>query len=596
MECGICLDPLKSPKELPCNHSFCQECLHGYCKGRSLILCPNCKKPTVVPKDGIQGFITQHIKQVTQGQTQDIPCSNCNLADKKAAVRCLDCKEFFCHKCHASHDSLKIMKDHRVISVEDLSSGEIALSSASNYTCKDHDGETKRFYCETCQTPICRDCIVLDHRQHQYIGIKAATKDHIQKLTDLTKQVEYSRIKCNDEIKKIDKVEMTLAATSTEVKKKLQQIKIEYQKQLDATFKMCVTDVDAIEVERMRALHQIKDDVQTKLSKIENACDLATKVTQVGSDHHISSIFSTLSASLEEVCKTTNEPTLTNDALGYIGVESFTQPDYTSMVRVRRHERWKQVAEFNTQDELPNPWEIALHPNGDIAVTNGIHRSAKIFSKKADYKYTFKGSFDTNLDDIVITPDNRYLLTGKHEILFYDSQGNRLSSTTTYDITNTRSRPVTLATDSHGRIIVLLQTGKTISIHHADGHLMSKFTTQIRPLGLAVTSQEDIVATMDNTSVQLMDYKGQNIRVLQQPPDVASWFPINVCCSQQGEIFIINWGSPKSVYRYTAAGDVCLGCVAVGFDKPVGIDVTEDGQRLYVADADQNMIKVFQRQ
>ncbi len=488
------------------------------------------------------------------------------------------------------------MKDHRVINIADLSSGDVAFASTTTRMCSDHPGEEKRFYCKTCQLPICRDCTVLEHHQHQYQSLKIASEDQVQKLMDLAKQGQSSKKKYTDEVRKVEDVEKKLDATSDNVKKTLRQIKSEYQKQLDATFKNRESELDSIKADRAKRLDQIKKELTTKLSKIDNACDLATKVVQMGSDHDVTSIFPTLSQSLQDICDVKDKTIRADESLGYIGVESFSQPDYTNMVRVTKSQKWKQVAEFDTQNELPLPWEIAVHPNGNIALTNGNLRSAKIFGQDGKSKYTFKGRFDSSIDDITLTPDDRFILTGNDEILFYDTQGNLLSSVGTYDINNKRSWPVTLATDSRGRILTLLSSKNTISIHHANGHPISKFSTKIRPLGLAVSSQNDIVATMDNRSVHLMDYKGQNVRVLQQPQDATVWYPINVCCSQQGEIFITSWGSPNAVYRYTAAGDKCLGCVADGFHKPVGLDITEDGQKLYVVDSEKCVIKVFERQ
>ena len=64
MHCGICLEPFKKPRGLPCLHSFCEECLERWAKANnkdsyskpSVIVCPNCKKAVAIPAEGIQGF------------------------------------------------------------------------------------------------------------------------------------------------------------------------------------------------------------------------------------------------------------------------------------------------------------------------------------------------------------------------------------------------------------------------------------------------------------------------------------------------------------------------------------------------------------
>ena len=92
-----------------------------------------------------------------------------------------------------------------------------------------------------------------------------------------------------------------------------------------------------------------------------------------------------------------------------------------------------------------------------------------------------------------------------------------------------------------------------------------------------------------------MDYSGNNVRVVKPPPGVSKWEPYAICCNKQGEIFVVNYGYPKAVYRYTADGDECLGCVITGLEHPYGIAITEDGQQLYVTESRQQVVKIFQR-
>ena len=71
LECGICLDRFRQPRGLPCLHSFCQDCLEKYCKGRKHIICPNCKKVTTLPKEGVAG-LPAHFMVNSLQQTLDM--------------------------------------------------------------------------------------------------------------------------------------------------------------------------------------------------------------------------------------------------------------------------------------------------------------------------------------------------------------------------------------------------------------------------------------------------------------------------------------------------------------------------------------------
>ena len=142
-----------------------------------------------------------------------------------------------------------------------------------------------------------------------------------------------------------------------------------------------------------------------------------------------------------------------------------------------------------------------------------------------------------------------------------------------------------VAVDSSGKIVAAL-VDNTISIHNADGSLISKFATQSEPFRLAVTSNGQIVSSFyateseQSTSVQLIDYSGGNIRVIQPPAEGKVGSPGFVCC-RQGEIFVsyTNAGDSSGVYRYTSEGDY-LGCVTTGVNYPQGIALSKDGMEL----------------
>ena len=46
MRCPICFDLFDRPHSLPCQHSFCYECVMGCFRATSKMECPLCKAPT----------------------------------------------------------------------------------------------------------------------------------------------------------------------------------------------------------------------------------------------------------------------------------------------------------------------------------------------------------------------------------------------------------------------------------------------------------------------------------------------------------------------------------------------------------------------
>lgn len=478
------------------------------------------------------------IFQIKENDTRDvILCSNCSRPEKEATVRCLDCKEYFCCTCQTFHDGLKAMKDHTLVHVEDPRSGQnvTSMTTVKDQKCLDHDGKAKRFYCQTCEKPICIDCTVLNHRQHQRISLKDASKMQVAKLLDLVKKGEDSKKKCMNAINKTDKVAEDLNAASKDAKKKLHEIKSKYQQQLDAIFKNHETDVDLLESQRAMKLADIKKYLEIQLAKVENACELAANVTHMGSEYDIASIYPTLSASLEEIVLTT-EPDFVRIGerlLGSFDEETIMKRKFLNVVSLVKGVTWVWTGQFSTF----SPFGISLNQEGHVAITTKHHlrrSQAQLFSHDGSVKYTFQGPFRADLWDIAITPDNKYVLPGESEILFYDGKGNRLEypKAVTYGLNNKPSGIRSLAVDIKGRIIVGLE-GNTISIHHPDGRVLFKFAThaQTHTMGLGVTSKGNIAATFLDCTLKVMDYSGNIVKVVKPPQAVSLWKPGSICCS-----------------------------------------------------------------
>lgn len=52
LTCPICYEVMRGPTSLPCNHSFCGECLGGLPVENGAIKCPSCRKRSRQPGAG----------------------------------------------------------------------------------------------------------------------------------------------------------------------------------------------------------------------------------------------------------------------------------------------------------------------------------------------------------------------------------------------------------------------------------------------------------------------------------------------------------------------------------------------------------------
>lgn len=114
----------------------------------------------------------------THGKIEAL-CEQCS-GENEAVAFCRQCTEFICLKCSEAHKTMKTFARHRVVSMEDLKKGGLKQVPVADPPpppkCSVHE-ENLKIYCYDCDCLICRDCIVIDHKDHQYEFVKKAAKE-----------------------------------------------------------------------------------------------------------------------------------------------------------------------------------------------------------------------------------------------------------------------------------------------------------------------------------------------------------------------------------------------------------------------------------
>ena len=149
LRCHICNERFdqgeRSPKSLPCNHTFCLPCL----------------------------------KQVFDHNPQNQRRSVAWLDETfEGVLKCPECRvEIFLSRSEIS----ALPPDHRVIQMMDFLS---QVTAKSQNVCVKHDNQSLNFFCKKCLVPVCRDCTVLDHKEQQGHNIVDVAEALTENSTD----------------------------------------------------------------------------------------------------------------------------------------------------------------------------------------------------------------------------------------------------------------------------------------------------------------------------------------------------------------------------------------------------------------------------
>ncbi|KAM6145441.1 LOW QUALITY PROTEIN: tripartite motif-containing protein 3 [Phoenicopterus ruber ruber] len=136
--CSICLDRYRNPKVLPCLHTFCERCLQNYIPPQSLTLFPVCRQTSILPERGVaalqNNFFITNLMEVLQRDPE-----SCGPPRPRPGPR------------------------QRV--------------TGQPLSCPNHEGKVMEFYCEPCETAMCRE-YGGEHREHVTVPLHDVVEQH----------------------------------------------------------------------------------------------------------------------------------------------------------------------------------------------------------------------------------------------------------------------------------------------------------------------------------------------------------------------------------------------------------------------------------
>ena len=193
--CSVCIQLYTNPKQLPCLHIFCLQCLNNLARTSARggkIKCPLCQREVDIPESGTLDTMPNcfHMKNlldilaIKECDTAKVTCGNCEMKRKEASY-CFHCGKFWCNDCVNAHNILRENREHRILALKDFKDKDFEDVLKRPIFCQRefHDKKILKFYCKDCDIAVCKTCVTVDHNKHDMEHLEVAAREVKKSIT-----------------------------------------------------------------------------------------------------------------------------------------------------------------------------------------------------------------------------------------------------------------------------------------------------------------------------------------------------------------------------------------------------------------------------
>lgn len=643
--CPGCGRPFEAPKILPCLHTFCRRCLMEAIETNPTksLSCLSCYRHVELNENGVDGLranmfienimdiISPHHEYEARerGNTSTNArtnlashiCSNCEEG-LQVTSHCRVCNEDLCDNCTRAHQRVRITKDHEILplAAQDDTTTHETLNKRSpehNERCLTHKDELLILYCDTCYTPVCRECTLNEHVGHSFIYLQDAVTNNVSSLHKLITEA-------GRESSAIDECIVASRAMSERVQVQAQNIASEirntvrrHMTALEERERQLLRRVEKIGQVKGKILHIQIDELKTSVAGLNNALDAAHKALEHDKEDEIKSAKKSLADSLNGLrVKRDLMKVHEDDSIGFsppdpalqtairsLGIVSSNACAMYSVIHGNSHKRAirSKSAMFIVQardHHGENRCTGGDVPHVTIQTPDGLLLRGEVFDRQnGTYAVTYRPQVEgSHIVSVAIRglqikdcPFHVDVKIGRN----YQTIGVPVSCFGTEgEGDGELCRPWGVSCTQDGNIIVADRSNNRIQVFNRQGRFLYKFGSAgsrngqfDRPAGVTCSMQGHIiVADKDNHRVQVFEIDGTFVLKFGERGNKNGQFhyPWDVAVNTEGQILVSDTRNHR-VQLFSSDGSFVNkygfeGSLWKHFDSPRGVAFNHEGQ------------------
>ncbi|XP_078581860.1 uncharacterized protein LOC144865167 [Branchiostoma floridae x Branchiostoma japonicum] len=598
LSCSICLELFTRPKVLPCQHTFCQDCLRDHAEVKIPFQCPNCRQQVSLPPQGVAGLPDSHIVS--------------NMCEK-------------------------LQKQEKYLE-------EIGEQPQSGNRCSFHPSEEVKLYCKQCNVPVCTECCGQDHDGHCTTSLKKAAQERSSTIQALINEGRNILESYSSVLRNLREEEKTLNEKKQQTVNSIIQAHNQMVQKLTERKDHLVSEAEENHTQNLDRIQTERDKVLADVNELSTACDRAEQELQQGWFKIVSQQTALTEVVGKYRVKAAPTPVQTQPAvfqhtdtpvpvLGHVRVQSLPSapipavPAPTLVVPAssndaaggtghhhgnQRHQLQRMTfgGERSGNVQFRNPYGVTVSDEGEIFVADRGNQRIQVFTVEGTFVRQFPTvvSDEQKMDwiphDVAMDGEGNLWVVGDTEYyanfaVQYNKQGRMLRK---FDLQKTwYDRGV--AVDTRRNHILISQTTEEENKHsevlvfRPDGTLVRTVGQQQGmkfPRYITVDGEGNIlVSDLDNHCVYVYNEDGQFLFQFggKGSGEGQLKHPRGICTDRAGNIIVADRLNSR-VEMFDKTGKF-LKHVNTDMGEPQAVAMATQGQ-LVVTDVKENTVSIFQ--
>lgn len=349
---------------------------------------------------GVSSLIPDYISAclldpLAADNVESIHCTSCK-SKEEAVAYCKDCSNFLCSNCNIAHKFMRCFENHTVLNLSNLDGQNLSIHKP--IYCVHHKSEHLKFFCFTCQVPICNECLEKEHTSsdHHFEDAKTAEFRIRKELESLIKESRSKGKFCERTTATLESALEDLQQQHDTAKDLITESFHSYKAILEKCKVNALNKLDQLHSERELKIMDIFHNLDETVEKIESACNFTSRLLQHGNCYELITLKQMISTQLLKLINNTPKPEVSFSIEFETDIDKFENSIKNSFGKFQTED---------TRSESPVPTLTNLNPSLNHTNSSGIGMSNRCStslttSSPISLPTSMQSSFDSELSTI----------------------------------------------------------------------------------------------------------------------------------------------------------------------------------------------------